>query len=187
MPDNKLNRRQIIQSALALVPGAGLNWDMLPVAKSTPSRSDQFDAVIVGAGLGGLSCGFAFARQGFKVLILEKHDKPGGYATTFRRPGGFVFDVSLHSITVGERDGIRDRRHSQALAGDGQDRNEPVPGGVSAPRAILRPDLGHHDGRAHQGHPAEGHRLGAVGPSARGAWNTRSASRNWSSTPTVPS
>jgi len=107
MPDNKLNRRQIIQSALALVPGAGLNWDALPAARSTPSASDQFDAVIVGAGLGGLSCGAAFARQGFKTLILEKHDKPGGYATTFRRPGGFVFDASLHSTTVGERGGIR--------------------------------------------------------------------------------
>src|SRR5208283_1926237 len=27
--------------------------------------------------------------------------------TTFRRPGGFVFDASLHSTTVGERGGIR--------------------------------------------------------------------------------
>ncbi len=107
MPDNKLNRRQILQSALALVPAAGLNWDALPAAKSTPSGPDQFDAVIIGAGLGGLSCGFAFARQGFKVLLLEKHDKPGGYATTFRRPGGFVFDVSLHSTTVGERGDVR--------------------------------------------------------------------------------
>jgi phytoene dehydrogenase-like protein len=107
MPESKPNRRQIIQSALALVPGAGLNWDALPAARSIPSGSDQFDAVIVGAGLGGLSCGAAFARQGFKTLILEKHDKPGGYATTFRRPGGFVFDASLHSTTVGERGGIR--------------------------------------------------------------------------------
>jgi phytoene dehydrogenase-like protein len=107
MSENRFNRRQMIQSALALVPGAGLNWETLPAAKSTPSGSDQFDAVIVGAGLGGLSCGAAFARQGFKTLILEKHDKPGGYATTFRRPGGFVFDVSLHSTTVGERGGVR--------------------------------------------------------------------------------
>ncbi len=108
MSDNKWNRRQVIQSALALAaPGAGLNWDTLPAAKRSPSGPDQFDAVIVGAGLGGLSCGAAFARQGFKTLVLEKHDKPGGYATTFRRPGGFVFDVSLHSTVVGERGGIR--------------------------------------------------------------------------------
>ncbi len=107
MPDRTYNRRQIIQSALALVPGAALNWDDLPAARSTPPGPDQFDAIIIGAGLGGLGCGMAFARQGFKTLILEKHDKPGGYATTFRRPGGFVFDVSLHSTTVGERGGVR--------------------------------------------------------------------------------
>jgi phytoene dehydrogenase-like protein len=107
MSEGKWNRREVIRSALALVPGAGLNWDALPSARSVASGPEQFDAVIVGAGLGGLSCGAAFARQGFKTLILEKHDKPGGYATTFRRPGGFVFDVSLHSTTVGERGGIR--------------------------------------------------------------------------------
>ena len=40
--------------------------------------------------------------------MIEQHDKPGGYATAFARPGGFVFDVSLHSTTVGERDGSYD-------------------------------------------------------------------------------
>jgi phytoene dehydrogenase-like protein len=106
MSDGKWNRREIIQSALAVIPGAGLDWDALPSAKASQSGENQFDAVIIGAGLGGLSCAAAFSRQGFKPLILEKHDKPGGYATTFRRPGGFVFDVSLHSTTVGERNGI---------------------------------------------------------------------------------
>lgn len=48
----------------------------------------------------------AFARQGFKPLVLEQHDKPGGYATSFTRPGGFNFDVSLHSTTVGDRNGV---------------------------------------------------------------------------------
>ena len=43
----------------------------------------------------------------FKALVLEQHDKAGGYATSFKRPGGFTFDVSLHSTTVGERNGIR--------------------------------------------------------------------------------
>jgi all-trans-retinol 13,14-reductase len=106
MSDSQWNRREIIQSALAVIPGAGLDWDSLPTARASQSGENQFDAVVIGAGLGGLSCAAAFARQGFKPLILEKHDKPGGYATTFRRPGGFVFDVSLHSTTVGERNGI---------------------------------------------------------------------------------
>src|ERR1022692_1972380 len=78
----------------------------LPRAQAADTQPDRFDAVIVGSGLGGLSCAAAFARQGFKALVLEQHDKPGGYAAAFSRPGGFVFDVSLHFTTVGERHGV---------------------------------------------------------------------------------
>jgi phytoene dehydrogenase-like protein len=92
---------------LAGIPALALDWDSFPRGKGGSSASpDQWDAVIIGAGLGGLSCAAAFARQGFKPLVLEQHSVPGGYATTFKRPGGFVFDVSLHSTTVDERAGI---------------------------------------------------------------------------------
>ncbi len=102
MSEKRWSRRDIL-AAMGAVPAASIDWNSLPVAKAS---SDQFDAVIIGAGLGGLSCAAALARQNFKPLVLEQHDKPGGYATTFRRPGGFVFDVSLHSTVVGERNGI---------------------------------------------------------------------------------
>jgi len=106
MSQKTLLRRDFIKTILATIPVVTLDWESFPRAKSTqPSKSD-FDAVIIGSGLGGLSCAAAFARQGFKPLVLEQHHKPGGYATTFKRPGGFVFDVSLHSTTVGERGGI---------------------------------------------------------------------------------
>lgn len=71
------------------------------------SKPTRRDAVIIGSGLGGLSCAAAFARKGYRPLVLEQHDKSGGYATAFRRPGGFLFDVSLHSTTVGQRNGVR--------------------------------------------------------------------------------
>jgi len=101
-----INRRDWLRSALALA-GAPIEWSSFPVAHAAPADPDQFDAVVIGSGLGGLGCAAAFARQGFKVLVLEQHNKPGGYATAFERPGGFVFDVSLHSTVVGERDGVR--------------------------------------------------------------------------------
>jgi phytoene desaturase len=101
-----INRRDWLRSALALA-GVPIEWSSFPVAHAAPADPDQFDAIVIGSGLGGLSCAAAFARQGFKVLVLEQHNKPGGYATVFERPGGFVFDVSLHSTTVGERHGIR--------------------------------------------------------------------------------
>ena len=83
-----------------------LDWDAFPRGPSAARTGDAYDAVIIGAGLAGLSCAAALARQGFRPLVLEQHTVPGGYATTFKRPGGFVFDVSLHSTSVGERAGV---------------------------------------------------------------------------------
>jgi all-trans-retinol 13,14-reductase len=101
-----MERRDFIKSLLASASVLALDWSLFPVGTGAQTGENQFDAVIIGSGLGGLSCATAFARQGFKSLVLEKHDKPGGYATTFQRPGGFVFDVSLHSTDAGERAGI---------------------------------------------------------------------------------
>ncbi len=106
-------RREFLKAALAGVPLLTHDWNSFPRGdgrRNPETRKNQdadiWDAVIVGTGLGGLSCAAAFARQGFRPLVLEQHSIPGGYATTFKRPGGFVFDVSLHSTTVGERDGL---------------------------------------------------------------------------------
>lgn len=107
MSELKLVRRDLVKTLLAAAPLSALDWSSLPAADAAQQKSGRWDAVIIGAGLGGLSCGAAFARQGFRALVLEQHDKPGGYATAFRRPGGFLFDVSLHSTSVDERNGVR--------------------------------------------------------------------------------
>ncbi len=57
----------------------------------------QYDVVIIGAGLGGLTAGAKLAREGKKVLVIEQHDRPGGYATTFQR-GDFLMEVGLHEM-----------------------------------------------------------------------------------------
>ena len=106
MFDQIMERRDFLKTLLAAMPMLALDWDSFPRGKNDGKSKAEFDAVIIGSGLGGLSCAAAFARQGFKALVLEQHYVPGGYATTFKRPGGFVFDVSLHSTTVGERNGI---------------------------------------------------------------------------------
>ncbi|KPK99292.1 MAG: hypothetical protein AMJ91_08265, partial [candidate division Zixibacteria bacterium SM23_73_3] len=103
---SNMERRDFIRSLLAGASVLALDWSLFPTGASAQMDENEFDAVIIGSGLGGLSCAAAFARQGFKPLVLEKHDRPGGYATTFKRPGGFIFDVSLHSTSVGEREGI---------------------------------------------------------------------------------
>ncbi len=105
MSNNSLKRRDFIKSLLGGLSVVALDWSAFPVGTGAKTNEDQFDAIIIGSGLGGLSCAAAFARQGFKPLVLEQHSKPGGYATIFKRKG-FVFDVSLHSTSVGERNGV---------------------------------------------------------------------------------
>ncbi|NOR14614.1 MAG: FAD-dependent oxidoreductase [Candidatus Aminicenantes bacterium] len=101
-----LERRNFLKKILAGLPLLALDWEAFPRGALKYSGETPYDAVIIGAGLGGLSCAAALVRQGFKPLVLEQHRIPGGYATTFKRSGGFVFDVSLHSTAVGERNGI---------------------------------------------------------------------------------
>lgn len=106
MPSDAMDRRTFIQSLLTGLSALTIDWSSLPGQLHADPGEDWYDAVVIGSGLGGLSCAAAFARKGFKVAVFEKHDRPGGYATTFKRPGGFEFDVSLHSTAVGERDGL---------------------------------------------------------------------------------
>jgi all-trans-retinol 13,14-reductase len=106
MSADDFTRREFLKSILAGISVGAIDWNAFPVASKRIMPDNQFDAIIIGAGLGGLSCGAAFARQGFKPLVIEQHIKPGGYATTFQRKD-FIFDVSLHSTVVGERSGFR--------------------------------------------------------------------------------
>lgn len=57
----------------------------------------NYDVIIIGSGIGGLICGTFLAKNGKKVLIIERHSIPGGYCTSFKRKG-FVFDAAVHHI-----------------------------------------------------------------------------------------
>lgn len=57
----------------------------------------EYDAIVIGAGLGGLTSASRLAVLGKKVLVIEKHLVQGGYATNFKRKG-YNFDVSLHGV-----------------------------------------------------------------------------------------
>jgi len=66
----------------------------------------KYDVIIIGAGMGGLSAGAFLAREGKTVLILEKHNKPGGYVTSFTRKG-YTFDSAIFHLTdMGENQTI---------------------------------------------------------------------------------
>lgn len=57
----------------------------------------DFDDIVIGAGMGGLTVAALLARDGRKVLVLEAHDVPGGYAHTFR-VRDFRFCAQVHYI-----------------------------------------------------------------------------------------
>jgi len=67
---------------------------------------EKFDVIVIGAGMGGLSAANFLAKYDKRVLVIEKHDKPGGYLTSFIRKG-FQFDSGVFHLTeMGENETI---------------------------------------------------------------------------------
>ena len=63
--------------------------------------ADEYDVIVIGSGLGGLTGANVLAKSGHRVLLLEHHYQLGGLATWFTRKGGHIFDISLHGFPVG--------------------------------------------------------------------------------------
>ena len=62
--------------------------------------------VIIGAGLGGLECGYILAKNGMKVTVLEREAQVGGCLQTFRR-GAALFDTGFHYVgALGEGESL---------------------------------------------------------------------------------
>ncbi len=69
-------------------------------------RVTDFDDLVIGSGMGGLTVAALLAKSGRRVLVLEAHDVPGGYAHTFRMRE-YRFCAQVHYIfNCGEGESI---------------------------------------------------------------------------------
>ena len=58
--------------------------------------------VIIGSGLGGLSCGAILAKNGYDVTVLEQGNQIGGCLQCCHR-GDAVFDTGMHYVGSGDK------------------------------------------------------------------------------------
>lgn len=64
--------------------------------------NQDYDVIVVGAGLAGMTAANILGRHGHRTLLLEAHNKLGGFATWFYRDSRqHVFDISLHGFPAG--------------------------------------------------------------------------------------
>jgi len=80
----------------------------------------NYDVIVIGAGMSGLAASIRLCMFDKKVLILEKHNVPGGLNSyyqrrNFDRPGIRQFDVGLHALTNFIKKGEKGRPFSKLL------------------------------------------------------------------------
>ncbi len=60
--------------------------------------AEKYDAVVVGAGVGGLACAALLAKRGLRPLVLDKNERLGGKVMTTTRDG-FTYEYWPIGIT----------------------------------------------------------------------------------------
>ncbi|HBE89075.1 MAG TPA: hypothetical protein DDW67_08060 [Elusimicrobia bacterium] len=69
------------------------------------AAEERYDAIVIGAGAGGLSAALQLAGRGRRVLVAEKNDRPGGNAAS-ETVGGYTFDLAVHQLSGAGGDGV---------------------------------------------------------------------------------
>ena len=72
------------------------DWSAKPTQK--PRGENEYDVIIIGSGIAGLTCGALLSKRGYRVLVLEQHSNVGGYCSSFKRKG-FVFNTGVGNVS----------------------------------------------------------------------------------------
>ena len=160
----------------------------------------DWDAIVIGAGLGGLSTAAFLATNGLRVVVLEQNQVVGGCSQVFRRAGNrYEFDVGVHYIgdcaPGGTVDrllhglGLEDRIEFTELDPDGFSTDHPAGGHLPCPeglgrlraasrRDLPRPGRRHHPLRPHPARRRRGDRPGPAGQHRPGGPSGRRAAHH---------
>ncbi len=63
-----------------------------------PKGEYEYDIIVVGSGIGGLTCAALLSKRGYRVLVLEQHSQVGGYCSSFKR-NEFVFNTGVENVS----------------------------------------------------------------------------------------
>jgi phytoene dehydrogenase-like protein len=66
---------------------------------------NEYDAIVIGGGVAGLTAAAYLAKAGVKVALVERREKVGGYCGSFTRDG-YIFDEAVHYVNNYGRNGI---------------------------------------------------------------------------------
>ena len=79
---------------------------------------NQYDTIIIGSGVGGLSAAICLSRAGQRILVLEQHDVPGGWCHSFYL-NGYRFTPGVHYVgLLGEGQSTRELYEGLGIAND---------------------------------------------------------------------
>jgi all-trans-retinol 13,14-reductase len=83
----------------------GVAVDSILYRASQPNCDDEYDAIVIGSGIGGLTTASLLAQRNFKVLVLEQHVICGGCCHAFKS-GGYRFGTGIHYVGGVEGPGL---------------------------------------------------------------------------------
>jgi all-trans-retinol 13,14-reductase len=81
------------------------------------SKPGDWDALVIGSGMGGMVAAGLLAAVGQRVLVLEQHYVPGGFTHKFRRHG-YAWDVGVHAVGIAGLRGLPGRVLDLLSGGD---------------------------------------------------------------------
>jgi all-trans-retinol 13,14-reductase len=113
-------------NAVSFTASSAFDWQV-PDVGPWPAENNRHHIVVVGAGIGGLSAAALLAKRGLKVLVVEAHDRVGGYCSSWTRTvrgrdgvmGRFTFDAGVQDISgLGPKGAVL--RMLRAVEGEGR-------------------------------------------------------------------